>query len=102
MRLRRLTLLLIAVALIAAACSDGPATDAAATPASPEGGPNPVVELNEPRVGSDIESALRGDRTHPSFPDALIPLDRIRSGGPPPDGIPPIDEPDFVSVAAAS
>ncbi|MBI4638639.1 MAG: DUF3179 domain-containing protein [Candidatus Rokubacteria bacterium] len=32
---------------------------------------------------------------------ALVPLDEIVSGGPPPDGIPAIDRPAFVTVAAA-
>lgn len=30
-----------------------------------------------------------------SFPDPLIPLDEILSGGPPPDGIPALDDPQF-------
>ena len=33
---------------------------------------------------------------------ALVPLDEIVSGGPPPDGIPAIDRPGFVSPAAAA
>ena len=33
---------------------------------------------------------------------ALVPLDEIVPGGPPPDGIPPIDRPTFVSPAAAA
>ena len=32
---------------------------------------------------------------------ASVPLEEIRSGGPPPDGIPPIDDPVFESVAEA-
>lgn len=35
-------------------------------------------------------------------PESLIPLEDIRSGGPPPDGIPPIDDPKFVSASEAS
>jgi hypothetical protein len=35
-------------------------------------------------------------------PRSLVPLDEIRSGGPPPDGIPPIDHPKVVSVRSAS
>lgn len=35
-------------------------------------------------------------------PESLIPLEEIRSGGPPPDGIPPIDDPKFVSASGAS
>ncbi len=48
----------------------------------------------------DVPSALRGDRSDPSFPDPLIPLDRLISGGPPPDGIPSIDEPKFQYAAS--
>jgi hypothetical protein len=33
---------------------------------------------------------------------ALVPLDEIESGGPPPDGIPAIDRPAFVSAAGAA
>ena len=32
-------------------------------------------------------------------PEPLVDVDEIRSGGPPPDGIPPIDEPRFVAAA---
>ena len=32
---------------------------------------------------------------HPSFPPPLVDVSRIRSGGPPPDGIPPIEDPKF-------
>ncbi|MCP5025332.1 MAG: DUF3179 domain-containing protein [Actinomycetia bacterium] len=39
-------------------------------------------------------SALR-DPGHPDLPAALVDLAEIRSGGPPPDGIPPIDAPVF-------
>ncbi|MCH7586392.1 MAG: DUF3179 domain-containing protein [Acidobacteria bacterium] len=48
----------------------------------------------------DGPSALR-DRFNSSFPEPLIDPADIRSGGPPPDGIPPIDDPQFVTVAAA-
>ena len=33
-----------------------------------------------------------------TFPEALVPRELIVSGGPPPDGIPPIDDPRYVSV----
>lgn len=45
------------------------------------------------RAGAD---SLRTD-----LGKALIPLEEIMAGGPPPDGIPPIDKPVFVSPAAA-
>ena len=46
-------------------------------------------------TSSDAQS-LRTDRTR-----ALVPLDEIGSGGPPPDGIPAIDRPAFVTPAEA-
>ena len=48
-------------------------------------------------VGSsreDVPSAL-DNPSDPVFPDPLIDLDHLVSGGPPPDGIPPIDHPTF-------
>ncbi|QYJ05693.1 DUF3179 domain-containing protein [Nocardioides panacisoli] len=45
----------------------------------------------------DVPSALV-ERTHPSFPDPLIDVVDLVAGGPPPDGIPPIDRPRFTSV----
>ncbi len=45
----------------------------------------------------DGPSAL-SDPGSPEFPDPLVPIDEIISGGPPPDGIPPIDSPVFVDV----
>jgi len=37
-----------------------------------------------------------------NFKKALVPLEEIRPGGPPPDGIPAIDHPKFVSVNEAA
>ena len=42
----------------------------------------------------DVPSALR-DRRHPDHPEPLVDLSQIRSGGPPPDGIPPLEDPAF-------
>ena len=44
-------------------------------------------------------SALVGD-SHPQWPASLIPVDDIISGGPPPDGIPPIDTPRFQTASS--
>jgi hypothetical protein len=41
-----------------------------------------------------VPSALDNMR-HPNFPAPLVDIDRILSGGPPPDGIPAIDDPQF-------
>jgi len=48
----------------------------------------------------DGPSAL-DDRFDDAFPEPLIDPGAVRSGGPPPDGIPPIDDPKFISVSAA-
>ncbi|MGH8916078.1 MAG: DUF3179 domain-containing protein, partial [Acidimicrobiia bacterium] len=50
--------------------------------------------------GAEVASAL-DDMGDPSFPEPLIDPAEIISGGPPPDGIPPIDDPQFVSVEEA-
>lgn len=39
------------------------------------------------------------DPAHPDFPDPLIDLDDLLDGGPPPDGIPSIDDPLFQTVS---
>jgi hypothetical protein len=41
------------------------------------------------------------DIDHRAFPEPLVETSEIISGGPPPDGIPPIDDPHFVSVEQA-
>jgi len=51
-------------------------------------------------VRFDVPSAL-SDRDDESFPSPLIDPGDILRGGPPPDGIPPVDEPRFVDVAVA-
>jgi len=45
----------------------------------------------------DIASAL-DDPEHESFPPALIDVELVISGGPPPDGIPPIDQPNYATI----
>jgi hypothetical protein len=47
-------------------------------------------------TGTSHPGALRTDLSK-----ALVPLDEIISGGPPPDGIPPIDRPVLIAPAAA-
>lgn len=48
----------------------------------------------EPDPREDTPSAL-DDLYDASFPEPLIDPDDVESGGPPPDGIPPIDDPTF-------
>lgn len=47
-------------------------------------------------------SAAQAGELRTDLGKALIPIDEIISGGPPPDGIPAIDRPDFVASAGAA
>lgn len=53
-----------------------------------------VIDQIEDGPLEDVPSAL-SDMRDPAFPAPLIDVDRILSGGPPPDGIPPVDSPRF-------
>ncbi|WP_419921136.1 DUF3179 domain-containing protein [Candidatus Poriferisodalis sp.] len=59
----------------------------------------PLVPLEVAQIPGDPKdfsvSALRQGADAPLLPDPLIDPAEIISGGPPPDGIPPIDSPDF-------
>ena len=94
---------LVAVVVTAAACTtaeDPVAGPDEATVSSAEagterqaGGPvelEPVAQ--SPQV--EVPSALV-DPADPDLPQPAVDVERIRSGGPPPDGIPAIDEPRF-------
>lgn len=49
-------------------------------------------------VPSGLEAVASGSLT--GLPDPTVPLSEIRSGGPPPDGIPAIDHPTFLHASA--
>lgn len=84
---------LVVVALMVAALNPDPAdspSPSGASSADPAG-----VTASDP--GDDVPSAL-DDPNNDAFPEPLIDLDHLISGGPPPDGIPPIDQPAFQSA----
>ncbi len=108
----RLAVLVIGVALVAAACSaDSVGGDVSGTssevttsttpePSTTSASPDPTTGA-VPAIGlPDGPSALQ-NRNDPSFPEPLVDPADILSGGPPPDGIPPVDDPQFVTVAEA-
>jgi uncharacterized protein DUF3179 len=114
-RLRAL-LIVVALGLVATACgaslSDQDNVQSADTtpatgPDSTSGVPAPASCVAQPQAAErvtpgareDVESALRNAGSD-DFPPPLVNLSDIRSGGPPPDGIPPIDEPLFVPACA--
>jgi hypothetical protein len=83
----RVGALSVLAALVLSACAGtSPTASEAPEPsaASVTGGPR-----------EDVPSALT-DIGNPELPEPLVDTDRIISGGPPPDGIPPIDAPRFV------
>ena len=85
----------LALVLVAAACSSG-SDDVDATGEGGGSSGSPVEQV----VGSpveDVPSAL-DSMTASGLPDPLVEPSEVRSGGPPPDGIPPIDEPKFLGV----
>ncbi len=82
-------LVIAAVAVLAVACSSGLGSEEGSEP-------TPVtveqIESSEPEV---VASALV-DPESDEFGAPLVDVGEIRSGGPPPDGIPPIDDPKFL------
>ena len=103
---------LIGAAGLMAACGDDAAvTDAAPTDPPADPAPDPAAEAEAPDapetteaqpeafavpdpLPEDIPSAL-DDPRHSDFPEPLVDPAEIRPGGPPPDGIPSIDDPRF-------
>ena len=99
--------MLAVLAMVAAACGTAVSTDLDDSPANTEPEPvtttsdqsNPVPE-GDPNRFAGAASAL-SNMSDPSFPDPLIDPAGVISGGPPPDGIPPVDNPFFVSITVA-
>ncbi|MCP3988124.1 MAG: DUF3179 domain-containing protein [Actinomycetia bacterium] len=112
---------LVALALVAAACSStDDATDGTeeiveadsttavpTTTAPPEelirsaGDGQPIADFDYSAIDYSVpveQSALRGNRLHQSFPPPVIDPTLIRSGGQPPDGILPLDRPLFAPI----
>ncbi len=100
--------LVAALGLFAAACGDTGSPPGEPPPPATDPGPagedppatDPSTTTSTAGGLPDGPSALR-DRDAEEFPDPLVNPSEIISGGPPPDGIPPIDEPAFVDVATA-
>jgi hypothetical protein len=103
----KLSLIGVTIALLAAACGDaGTAAEereAATTAAAPE---TTAASQSDPAATPAVgvlpegPSALETSSA-PEFPPPLVNPQEIMSGGPPPDGIPPIEEPVFLPVVDA-
>ncbi|MGB5432781.1 MAG: DUF3179 domain-containing protein [Acidimicrobiia bacterium] len=95
-----------AVALVATACAASPddvgdAEPPATPPSSSESAAPSSTATTESAEVPTGPSALTEPRSD-VFPPPLVPIDEIISGGPPPDGIPSLDAPILVEVAAVS
>jgi len=104
-RKSKLTVLMAAIAVTAAACSAtvgtvSPAGDAATDVVTTTDVVTSTTVLENAGNLPAGPSAL-DNRFDDTFPDPLIDPSDVVSGGPPPDGIPPIDDPQFISVSAA-
>ncbi|HSH22731.1 MAG TPA: DUF3179 domain-containing protein [Acidimicrobiales bacterium] len=99
MALRRPMAALALVAVLSGACSRGIGN----TLVAGEGGDVEAVALEQVTAGSreETRSALV-DPNHPHLPPPQFDTDELRAGGPPPDGIPSVDEPTFLRAGDAS
>jgi hypothetical protein len=98
--------LIAAIALTAAACSSAAGTDGDTGNDSPTDPVTSTTTTISTTVAADTGELPAGpsaldDRFADEFPDPLIDPSEVVSGGPPPDGIPPIDDPQFISVSDA-
>lgn len=104
--MRRVNALVSLVALLAVACStpQDSALDAADSTTVDEPGSSLPGSPREPirAVAQNCEPGQFHFDQPTCEPAHSIPLDEIISGGPPPDGIPPIDNPIYESVETAA
>jgi hypothetical protein len=91
-----------ALTLVAAACgAAGGAGEADAVPAEPGSTTSTSQSAEQPVTTVGPGPSALDDMTAPGLPEPLVDPAEIISGGPPPDGIPPIDDPAFVTVGDA-
>lgn len=94
-----------AASLVFASCGGNDADDTFATDTTAAGTTLSGVDGEAPEVAQatqspveDVPSALSVARggVSPGLPEPVVPYVELQFGGPPPDGIPPIDEPVFL------
>ncbi|MDJ0954122.1 MAG: DUF3179 domain-containing protein [Acidimicrobiia bacterium] len=100
--MKRVMLVVAVLGLIATACGGGDSSPATTAAAASDEATTTTSSEAQPAQGvlPDGPSAL-DTSSAPEFPDPLVDPGEIISGGPPPDGIPPIEEPVFVPVTEA-
>jgi hypothetical protein len=96
--------MLVALVLLVAACGGGSVETSSSQPTS-TGAPSttagaaPAISL--PPGGLPQGPSALTDINNPELPAPLVAPTDIISGGPPPDGIPPIDDPVLISIEEA-
>ncbi len=100
--MKRVVLIVTVFGLLAAACGGGDASPVTTAGEAADESPTTTSSGPQPAQGvlPDGPSAL-DTSSAPEFPEPLVDPGEIISGGPPPDGIPPIEEPVFVGVTEA-
>ncbi|CAN5801974.1 DUF3179 domain-containing protein [soil metagenome] len=109
-RLTRPGLAVVATVVLAAcaatAAGQGVETDAFTPPGGSGSSPPAAVPVTVPQVAPDAPDvtvsglSIANGGSAEGAPTPLVDLDEIRSGGPPPDGIPAVDEPRFLPTGA--
>ena len=59
------------------------------------------VSITNPIANTDNVNSVSISQIEKEQENNIVPLDQIVSGGPPPDGIPSIDDPKFISIQEA-
>lgn len=104
--MRRIIPAVAALALLVAACGEGDSGSSSDTVTTT----GDAVSTDPPTSSTTLTAVANGlpegpsaldDPTAPEFPEPLVDPAEIISGGPPPDGIPPIDTPEFIPVDTA-
>jgi hypothetical protein len=98
-----LTVLMAAIALTAAACSAAIGSDGSDGDTADDPPTNTVTSTTAliDTAGLPSGPSALDNKFDDAFPEPLIEPRDVVSGGPPPDGIPPIDDPQFISVEHA-
>ncbi len=92
----RVLLAVVAALLVGAGCASSSDSETNEGDGASSAEPVPVEQVAE-SPEEDVPSAL-DDMTADGLPEPLVDPSEVRSGGPPPDGIPPIDEPKLLAA----
>ncbi|MGD9961885.1 DUF3179 domain-containing (seleno)protein [Nocardioides sp.] len=88
-----------ALSIVLAACASTPSDRVDRDDRDDDQTSTPEVDAGDAATPGEKPLSALDDPAHPDFPDPLIDLDDLLPGGPPPDGIPAIDNPHFQPVS---